>query len=1121
MRHSCRHIYYTVAMLIALAAIMAGCRDESVLPDTDYTVIGMPVRLTVNVSLPEMDVRTRAEISDADLNNVRSLWVATFDTNGEMTTDGWHKVENLNTTDTEIPRTVTIDTKSGPSYIVAVANVEELEIHTASDVTGLDQVKTFDDFLRIAVKVPSTRDLVNAPTTPLPMAGAYTNLVPGGHGTADNPPTPSPDNWQTENFQSYTIPATNSGEYTIGNGAIHLRRLVSQNTFNLIPGPDIKLTPLSYTVVNIPKYSYLYERPAAAKAQGYTLPTSGANFGDRAKDAKDAANFYNTSGIEFTANNMLETEIDGMKGCYTFNFWQGENKHTGDKGKCEEYNDREAQETTPITPVGGQTVKNTGLFTALTGTSWSSNNLASFVRISCMVEYKTPLDINKKGEKVDSDPDYQVKRSGIATFTIHLGYMGENPKDFNCFRNTKYTYDVTINGVDDIRVEAYDNNKPRHGAEGIVSDITGDTKYLDCHYNAYNIKLEKSEIEAYNKETGSGFCFYIVTYDNLATNGHEKSYSEENFIDFESYDKYIESYPEQRKYIDWVELRPTSDENTLAAYKPREGANSDGRTFNLVDLSKGIINPLESDIRVSDSDWYTVFIKEYTYDSDESDGSDESQFRNEKPQWHSYVFAQPRRFYIRVTKAVSEDGQSIYSRSKYAGTQQSIISYYDREAITESTENGKTRGSAIGVEHTNESFGLGMHKSFNQANDGNNGRLNCWRYTEFQKNNGVWTNVSNPEWTNVLDVNRPQTIKGFSGNNNMDQTIPLPRLKSYIGSINDIVGRHNDPQNSSDIDDYIEAINACMNRNRDNNGDGIIDKNELRWYVPTLSKYLRILIGQEALAPDQIVNYQNLPLNRPSNMDRNAKWGEYLYFSSEGKQLWAMEGYSTSDYQRNNSFRAAPWQVRCIRNLGTNLNEIANIDQTIPAYTFFPNDPSDRKKGGIVKMSYYQTTTMRTNPYTGNGTGNGEMPVHTIAQEYNSLYRYGFEIHDSYITNSNNYDGRINRTSWKDLRDAINDSPESNPNPCTNLNIEGETGWRLPNIKELAIMKNLGVIVNFSPYMLSCSMGIYDNKGKKFITPYSDENNTLYFNSINSTRITQEENGIYNIRCVRDNVKNK
>ena len=79
-------------------------------------------------------------------------------------------------------------------------------------------------------------------------------------------------------------------------------------------------------------------------------------------------------------------------------------------------------------------------------------------------------------------------------------------------------------------------------------------------------------------------------------------------------------------------------------YNPRTGENSDGQTMLLSDLKGASDNP---------SGWYTVFVNEYAYET-ASNGNESN-----STAWKNYVNKPDRRFWIRTTRTVSSDGQSV------------------------------------------------------------------------------------------------------------------------------------------------------------------------------------------------------------------------------------------------------------------------------------------------------------------------------------------------------------------------------------------------------------------------------------------------------------------------------
>ena len=1142
--------YYTVwLLLLTFTGLSVSCTDD--LGVYDYTAVGEDVELTLSLNMPELVIQTqsRANIEEWQKNQVNSLWIRTYSSLDGQPTSEWLKVTtDLPSTDEEPTfHNVTLNSKSGPSYIVAVANVdnEGFSKKNHNEIKKLrfllEDASQWSDFLDIVVLSPSTDETVNSPytTNGLPMAGAYTTLRT--HDVTDRALT----DWQTENFTAYNIPSSSNGEVTLTDGAIHLRRLVSHVNFNVMPDPellddnngeypfDIKVN--SFKIVNVPKFSWLYER---GKSE-----TVGDNYGD-------ICTFDNRNDYYFTTGEFFGSSISVDGTTSSFNFWQAENKHVASV-KCDNYLSRSEQVRDSNLPEGenppanNEYLKNTGLFKHLINQdgSWSSNNMATYVLINCELTYKNQINVDDKGNTTGGTTP--VYRTASTTYLVHLGYMDEALNDFNCYRNANYTYNVKVKGVNQITVEAFHGNE-RPDAEGLVSDITHPTYNLDCHYHWFNIQLEDEELQP---TSGGRFGFILSTYRN----GKEYRYEETDFDDVAGFDALSDDI---KKYINWVELKPTTGEDVLALYTPRGATGS--TTFNLLDASKG-------NFTKSDSKWYTVFVNEYSYEAANANEA-VNDAETGRPLWTSYVNQNPRRFYIKVNRSVSPDGESIYARSKYAGVQRSMMTYY-------SLANATPNGSAIAIEHDNEVLGLNLRKSYTGTADANNGRYNCWRFTRYAytNNNGWTTTRATHRWEYFLNQTRIQTIPAVShgGLNVGEHQEYLPMIYPYRGTytggniLNEYSTQPSASTSSPNNELTIEAISACLNRNRDNNGNGVIDEDEMRWYVPAIGKYLRMIIGNRSLE-NPLMDYASIgsmpygPYQRTdgTTVSGNDHCGLYMFFSSGGSDvLWAMEGMSTGAWPASNtSYNVAPWQVRCIRNLGTNLADglstSSHADPTTPAYIYTANGTSSRA-GGIVRMTYYDNVTaVRNQIFTGNGTGTRQMPVHTINNlTYNSLYS-AFEISNmtdsttSYrlqrtingTTYSSWYDGTLNGTgggytnNWAGVYSNIH---SSTVNPCSKKG----NGWRIPNLKELAILKNLGYFDgaynsgrgggtdNMKEFFVCCTMGLFDYNGDKTTATINGSSDPLKY-ILNATydRITQSyalRTGTnartnYYVRCVRD-----
>ena len=78
----------------------------------------------------------------------------------------------------------------------------------------------------------------------------------------------------------------------------------------------------------------------------------------------------------------------------------------------------------------------------------------------------------------------------------------------------------------------------------------------------------------------------------------------------------------------------------------------------------------------------------------------------------------------------------------------------------------------------------------------------------------------------------------------------------------------------------------------------------------------------------------------------------YHFITSDNIIVWADEGMSSSSfYGSANQYSYAPWQVRCIRNLGTDLTSVSSGEKVEAAY--YDKDKDADTGGGVVKIRAY------------------------------------------------------------------------------------------------------------------------------------------------------------------------
>ena len=109
------------ACCLAAATTISACiKEELPAPDDGE---GQPTRVEVALELPAMEIQTRAMMSEKDDSQVNTLWVGTFlASTGVKSGSAFSEV---NRSDQHVFHTLTLDTKSGPSRIAGVANVDD------------------------------------------------------------------------------------------------------------------------------------------------------------------------------------------------------------------------------------------------------------------------------------------------------------------------------------------------------------------------------------------------------------------------------------------------------------------------------------------------------------------------------------------------------------------------------------------------------------------------------------------------------------------------------------------------------------------------------------------------------------------------------------------------------------------------------------------------------------------------------------------------------------------------------------------------------------------------------------------------------------------------------------
>ena len=230
-----------------------------------------------------------------------------------------------------------------------------------------------------------------------------------------------------------------------------------------------------------------------------------------------------------------------------------------------------------------------------------------------------------------------------------------------------------------------------------------------------------------------------------------------------------------------------------------------------------------------------------------------------------------------------------------------------------------------------------------------------------------------------------------------------------------------DPQTTAG--EYRKAYLACMSRNRDADGDGEFDVNEMKWYLASVNQYQDLWIGNAGINQNaHLYTYPATPVVT------------HYFSNSKGQIFWAEEGAAVSPYHEhggrfsNNRKHA----VRCLRNL----NVETPADQS--KYIASQNDvlqvdyATVKQEGGkyVVELSGLNSNALRS-------YRTEMLTRHTEREEQNKPY-VSFTINDELTRPS---DLRNGQYTWTNIINSGKDGDYGCPD-----------GYRIPSQKELILM---------------------------------------------------------------------
>ncbi len=674
-------------------------------------------------------------------------------------------------------------------------------------------------------------------------------------------------------------------------------------------------------------------------------------------------------------------------------------------------------------------------------------------------------------------------------YVVHLGHSGiANVDDYSTLRNHHYTYNVTIKGVNDLIVEVDNDNDPekddqdneqRPGAEGEIVMSAQRVINVDGHYDRANIQLTDTEAKELH------FAINTPWESGYDTNG----FNTQNNSTVRDY-KWV-------KFLINKEVNQGQNATTFAPYpgdQCYDGGKTDtgtaaqstayNRTVTLRDIRQ-LSNYLKDDknreAAMSDDDkiYITVFIDEYLYFYDPTaDPMTTPAQTNYKGVtnadaaglllWKKSV-NQPDRM-LHIVKAgemkYSDDYETSISRSVVTIKQRSIQTFYNvnseslKSAWGTETINETPRMTPADVQITNAN----TYKSYND-------------YVRAQ----MLTSNGTPNWSAVISSTQQY---GFGTN-------------------------------------YSDPIYACAMRNRDFNGDGKINQQEVQWYLTSLNQMGDLWVGEPCMPSyarlfhlddetgydGNYRHYQNgntlgrhyitsYWVKNGTNRDQVTSNDLYVYWAEEYGSNCAFDTSKGSYYGSPQSGGKHVVSVRCVRNLGMAYTSTSMPTDYLQVVDSTPNDATDNEVS--VDLSYMNIAALRQTI-----AATGHLPYVDMNEvgENNRPY-FGFNVLPRY------YGGRgLNTTTtWYA---AYQGEQVGGTSICPD-------GYRIPTQREMLIMvKSLPAAswTNTSDtYLMYNGLTTQANKFGTFF--YNNSGNEINMTTSNNMAAST---GAAVTRCVKDN----
>lgn len=1055
---------FYIAIITAL--LMVACTDEDIVQMENVGADMVPVTLNfMSAKSDDISITTRATMDEVPESRVQNFYLYFF-VNGTRIYSHYFDADNLEGTENAVINSTynrwwrqnktNVNNASDITHGTVRAHVPSATGATLYMIANIDadMVNISPEKLNLISTEQELKELTATMNQEITSRNGYFPMVAKVEGVTINPKSGS---GITKNGNTVEAVLRRLDAKVMVNVRVAAGNEFSSTVNGVTTVQKLKeFVPETWRVVNLPKSSFVVENPADCSKDFFD---SEAVAFETEKDV--TFEYVNSAGVKATA----QTRQHG------FSFYMLENRPEATASVGGDYHLRAMRQKDPAT----------GKYTNDETDKWVyAPETATYLEIKGEVN----MDVDVSSEAADQFLTADV------TYYVHLGDLATSMDNYSIERNTSYTYNITVKGVDKITVEVMTSAdgdpekvvEDNAGAEGHVYIAKESIHTFDAHYGqrvfCFDAEHMTSESITWYVKTPfgkegmppslngvdipAGFDYKWVQFmtNNLETptsgmDAGNEIYSHKN-----------RAYPGYKNNPYNPDSKSLMDVIAFTQFMKDEKIKLDNHLKNpdKVANTSAFRKEFDADLYAMYPDnperyyrwriYVTVFVDEFYYEAHPITGETSTDL------WKQFVNQPNRIMHILCDSEVSLDGASSATGSVITLRQRSIQTPYNM--------NHDDLHTGWGCEIVDETFDSQFLFFPSEVSFGNGGIGNTTltNYNSNVMNNGLYNTVG------LWGLNNGSN--SFVNNVRWDKFLDYDRVNDYIVDNYNIIWMKNGTGGGTN---YACMQYASMMRNRDNNGNGVIDPEEIRWYTASLEQLYALYIGDQGLTYDAQLypaEFATATGKYPAgekfgNADR---WRLHVVSSTKNSdnkpiKLWAEEGISTGAYANNS--KSAPFTLRCVRNLGMQnptASNICNPAENIPT----PIVKVNKEGSGANAVYYFDLRNINEKSlryYTTRELEPGDERSET-ARPYRG-----------FVTGSLGNTEYINTTGYPNLYNML----LNGNSPCS------EEGYRVPNVREGAIMAMYCEDTNWwnGKYLISMSYYSHGNYGdqKDGTTPHS------------------------------------